>query len=84
VTTRAAVTSLAATVEASRKSLNRERSTYEKYEQHLRKHLNPLVIKNTELADTPFGDVPVGRIQQRHLVIAREQLSTKLSPAMLK
>jgi integrase len=67
----------------SRKSLNRERSTYEKYEQHFRNHLNSLVINHPELAGVRFGNVPVGRIQPRHLVIAREQLSAKLSAAML-
>jgi hypothetical protein len=66
------------------KKLFRERSTYEKYEQHFRNHLNPIQLNDPQLAGLPLGDIQIAILQKRHLKLVRERLLARLSPAMLK
>jgi len=61
-----------------------ERSTYTKYEEHFRNHLNPLLTGDAQLICTPLGDALVGQLQKRHLAAARTKLSESLSPSMFK
>jgi len=67
-----------------REAVGRERSTWSKYEEHFRNHINVIVLSAGDLQGTTLGALDVGRLSPRHLVQFRAELSKTRSHAMAK
>jgi integrase len=67
-----------------REAVGRERSTWSKYEEHFRNHVNAILLSAGDLKDTTLGALDVGKLSARHLVQFRADLSKTRSHAMAK
>jgi integrase len=67
-----------------REKIGRERSTWSKYEEHFRHHVNAITLSAGDLEGTTLGDLDVGRLSAKHLVQFRADLASSRSHAMAK